>query len=150
MRRVFLVILIVLAIFGFGAALLMTSGDSSDDDSALQNTETTVELSGTSNATQLDPSDNAAAQDAIKDMVIVNEPNNTTSYVAVVRKDSISNSTTSYGAPKLRYIVDLPELQRTFVVEREGDASSDFASLYVLCPGVNELRYPAKSCRQVE
>lgn len=149
MKRLIAVFIAVL-IMGFGATLIMSRSDSSDIKSTNQNAETGVELTGASNATQLDPSDNTAAQDAINDMVIANEPGNNTAYVAVVRKDSIVNSSTSYGAPKLRYIVDLPELKRTFVVEREGDADSDFASLYVTCPGAAELRYAAKKCKQVE
>lgn len=142
------VITITIIVAGFLFAIRVNQNDSESDTSQQQHSS--IDLQGTSDATQLDPTDNEIAKEAIEDMVRHNEPDNNRVFTAVVRKDSITRSTTSYGAPKLRYIVDIPELQRTFVVEREGDDSSTFASIYVRCPNDSDLRYPAKTCAEIE
>jgi hypothetical protein len=143
MRRVIIVAVAGLALLAFGFMIFMTGNNK---EPTTNKKEVSVELSGTSDSTELDPSDNEAARVAITDMIKANEPDSGSAYVVVVRKNSISRSTTSAGLPKLRYLVDIPQLQRTFVVEREGDETSDFASLYVLCPEANDLRYQAKKC----
>lgn len=141
-----LVIVLAIAVFSVTSQV----GQQDTENESTQQSSPTVELQGTNNATQLDPTDNEIAQEAIQDMVKHNEPDSTQQFTAVVRQDSIVRSTTSYGEPKLQYLVDIPELQRTFIVEREGDDSSSFASIYVRCPSDTDLRYPAKTCTEIE
>jgi hypothetical protein len=152
MKRRKLIIVVVVAIglllVGIGLASRQTEPKIDEETGQLQ--KPVVEVSGASDKTRLDITDDEVVQKAIGDMVYANEDKTTRDFTAEVRQDSIQRGTTSYGTPKVQYLVDIPKLKRTFVVQREGDASSEFASIYVTCPTEADLKYPAKKCQEIE
>jgi hypothetical protein len=136
-----------LLICGIVVAVYLTNKDRNIDE---QLPQPSITLEGSSEASRLDPSDDKVTQSAIENMIKLNDPDSNDAFTAVVREGSIVRTMTTYGAPKIRYLVDVPELQRTFAVEREGDSNSEFSSLYVRCPQPVDLKYTPKECRELE
>lgn len=150
-RRAVIIGILLLLVLGIVVGIFALTKKGNDQQTDNQAAPTaSVQLQGANNDTEIDPSDNAASQKAIQARIHTLEPDSEETFIAVVRKGSIVRSTTSYGAPKVRYLVDIPQLQRTLVVEREGDEAGGFASIYILCPTTSELRYAAKPCSDSE
>lgn len=50
------------------------------------------------------------------------------------------------GYPIRRALFDIPKLERTFAVQTEGDETTDFSDVRVLCPQPNEMVYQPQKC----
>jgi hypothetical protein len=74
-------------------------------------------------------------------------------YDATIRKDSLH---TSYGAfagpdessniPSVDFLVDIPQASQSYDVNITGGSSYPINTLYVLCPGKNQLKYGDFGC----
>lgn len=67
-------------------------------------------------------------------------------YSGVIREGSVKTTTNAAGTPNVNFLVDIPVLKRTYHVSINGNEDSEFNAIYVLCPSVAELTYPAFEC----
>lgn len=71
------------------------------------------------------------------------------SYEIAYREGSYTKTTTADGYPIARVVIDIPKLQRTYIVVSEGDSTTEYADLRVLCPAATDLIYKAQTCNDV-
>lgn len=69
------------------------------------------------------------------------------SYAATIRDTSYKTSTTSDGFPQRNFVVDIPAIKQSYHITVEGDSSTDYQTVYILCPTASELIYPAFTCK---
>ena len=71
------------------------------------------------------------------------------SYSISVRAGTFTVKTVN-GISSGSFLVDIPELKRTYKVAIEYDTVEQFSSVYVLCPTPAELTYPPIACSEAE
>lgn len=72
-------------------------------------------------------------------------------YEGEIRQNSVvSKDTTNQDATTLSFLIDIPELKRTFKVQIEQGENEEYTTLYVVCPEPSEFKYPAVDCKDIE
>lgn len=79
-------------------------------------------------------------QDSLKGIIRMNVVDPKESYKANYRNASYTSTIVGEGYSK-RFIVDIPELERSFVVQIDNTGPGGSTTLYSLCPQANELLY---------
>jgi hypothetical protein len=148
-KRLLIAAFVSAAVIGFIISIVVVLlPDSPQDTPKVDNfVEPNTLLEGVNSiASELEPTDVQDSQKAIEGIVRQNVPNVDKTYKANYRQGSLRVTVTAQGVPLKRFLVDIPELERTFAIEIEGGFSSDYKTMYALCPTPSELVYKPQSC----
>lgn len=138
---ILIVVLVVLIVYR------QQSDNSSNQDEA-PIMETKVGVGGLDKVLpQVSPISESAIQAALKGVIRMNVDNPKENYSADFREGSFTASVKPSGAPLKRFIVDIPELERSFVIEVTGSDQYGSTTLYALCPQQSEVVYKPQSCK---
>lgn len=96
---------------------------------------------------QVAPISETAIQAALKGIIRMNVENPKENYQADFREGSFTTSAKPSGAPLKRFLVDIPELERSFVIEITGSEQYGSTTLYALCPQQSEIVYKPQACK---
>ncbi|HEY1064376.1 MAG TPA: hypothetical protein VGE30_03745 [Candidatus Saccharimonadales bacterium] len=83
---------------------------------------------------------------ALMGIIRMNFANPADTYDATYRKNSLERSQASTGAPIVSFLVDVPDLQRTYRIEIEGNDETPSKTIYALCPLPEQSAYGEKAC----
>lgn len=143
-RRLILVITIVVLGLGVGVGVTLYKQKQSDNKSV--NTERPVKVqSAESIASKFSDSQYEDIKNAIEARIESNTPDAKGEYEINYREGSYTESNKD-GLLFRRALFDVPKLERSFVVEAEGDSNSNYGDLRILCPKPNELVYKLQEC----
>lgn len=90
----------------------------------------------------------AASQYAIENQInrYLADTNKSASRVGAIRQDSFKTTTDGLISTTV-FLVDIPNLKRSYKVSLGSDASTGENSIYILCPASSELLYPPFDCK---
>lgn len=152
------VIVIYLVLIGLGMLFLLIRVVGGSNTSESQTTRTTVgdntKETATSvsltNSQNLPRSISTDTATKVKSQLYTAVRRNTgsakPSFSGIIRANSISEETPSNGGHVTTFLVDFPETKQTYRVRINGDESSEFHGIYVLCPSARDLKYGAFTC----
>lgn len=144
-KLIILLLLLLLTIFGCVVAFRMI-GSQDDED----NTNTDTIQVETARLNTIIPELPSISQEDINTMIMgvirMNVPEPKSSYNAVYRDSSFERSQSATGAPIVTFLVDVPDLQRTFRIEIEGNDETKSKTIYALCPLPGQSAYGEKAC----
>ncbi len=148
-KNLYLYILLTVALI-IGSVLLLGSRHSTVQP-ANQNAATKpsgVQITNTTSISPyLDSESISNVQTALYTRIKLNTPQAATVYTAVVRDWSV-RVTTNNNTPILSFMVDIASIKQSYRVEIDGTKGGELYALYVFCPQINQLIYPAFNCQE--
>lgn len=131
--------------------VIIVSHQQSDNDSGQNEapiSETRVGVGGLDKVLpQISPISESSVQAALKGIIRMNIDKPKENYAADFREGSFTTSIKPSGAPLKRFVVDIPELERSFVIEITGSEQYGSTTLYALCPTQKDLVYKPQVCK---
>lgn len=143
------IFIVTAGLFLLGAIIALVVARQGDDKRAgeLPAFETKVGVSGIEKVLpKIGTVDEAAVQASLKGIIRQNVENPKESYTTNVREGSFTSTIKPSGAPLKRFVVDIPELERSFVIEVTGSDQYGSTTLYALCPTPSDLVYKQQEC----
>jgi hypothetical protein len=144
-KRIVIVILALLLIISIAAVtvvLLKNNRNTSQSDAQIEE----VNVTG---AEEIVNYFSAATKDSINRAVAaqieVDTGSNNGDYEISYREGSYKK-TMSGSYPIVRIIVDIPKLERSYIVTAEGDETTEYSDLRVTCPSQSDLIYKPQEC----
>jgi hypothetical protein len=138
---VFTLLIVALGIVG----LFSSSKSSTSSSTATQTTPAATPVSLTIESFAKDTGIYTASVQKSIESALLAKISSTTSLTGHVRSGSLIVTATG-TAKNTRFIVDFPDIKRSYVASLGEDSSTGEASLYILCPAANELIYPSFNC----
>ncbi len=144
-KRLVIGILLIL-VFGFLLAIYLDKRGDTDTSQDNEGTALNVKIEeNQALESSLEPRDITDAQKLIKSRL---EQNNVVrgDLTYKYREGSLISSTVNRNILKKDFIVDIPEIESSFVIQIEGDSSTEYRTIYVLCPTESQSIYKAQVC----
>lgn len=135
----------MLAIVALGIIGLFSSNKASNT-AAIPATQTTTSSAGvTIEDFAKDTSIYSASLQQSIESAITAKVMPSTTLTGYIRSGSLKVAATG-TAKNTRFIVDIPDIKRSYVASLGEDSSTGEQSLYILCPSVDEIIYPSFNC----
>ena len=146
-RIIGLVLLLLVGVVVLGIA----SRSSSKSPSASQPSQS-VTISNIATYSDRLQSKNLASnlESALQNKFTEDKVNTDNAYTGNVRDNSYRKTINSDGIPYYKFLIDIPSLQRTYVVTLLGGDNYQQSILHITCPADNELVYPTQPCTRAE
>lgn len=148
-QRKILLISVVLAFLLtiVGVYILLNREPNESDQDDQEYTITEVNTSGLDPILSKIPGINLEAiNTSIMGVIVKNVALPAETYDATYRQGSFSQSKFPDGKPLSTFLVDIPEIQRTFLIEVEGNPQTESMTIYTLCPQPGQSAYGDKEC----
>lgn len=99
----------------------------------------------------------SAIEQALYEQVTRYTTNATPTYTATIRQSSFKTTYSDYdngsqtiSIPTVHYIVDIPEVKQSYIVDESGGKGYPYDILHITCPSKNELKYGDFGCTNEE
>lgn len=146
-RKVLIVFILVVIFILLIAGVFALISKNKSDDAAEEYVTTNVETSGLDAALEKIPGvEQETVNTSIMGIIRKNIASPKESYAANYRQNSFTQSQTASGIPLSTFLVDIPEIERTFLVKVEGSQQTASMTIYTLCPLPGQSIYGEKSC----
>lgn len=147
MKRKPLIIVVISVILIVGVIIVLAQRNNSQNAIKTENTTTEVQTTGLDPLLSKIPGvslDNVNT--SIMGAIRKNIASPKESYEAQYRDGTFQQTQTPAGTPLSRFLVDIPEIQRTFLVEVEGSQQTASMTIYTVCPQPGQSAYGEKEC----
>lgn len=146
-RKPLIIVVISVIIIVLGIVVVVAQRNNSQDSNESDYTTTEIQTTGLDPLLSKIPGvslDNVNT--SIMGAVRKNIESPKESYEAQYRNGTFQQTQTPAGTPLSRFLVDIPEIQRTFQVEVEGSQQTASMTIYTVCPQPGQSAYGEQEC----